>query len=361
MNFGVIRESGRWDRRVALTPPVVRLLTGAGHSVWVERGAGQGAMFGDAEYQGAGAQVGYSPADVLQRADVLVKISTPTISELSLCRPGMAVLAFYHLAVADRAVYAALIDGAITAIGFEIVQDGQGRLPVLAAVSQVAGQMTATIAAHLLRSSSGGPGILLRGSPGVPAAHVVIVGAGVVGANAARAANAAGARLTVLDIDPERLRLATKDISAAATALAGPESVAAAVEDADVVIGAVLVAGHRTPHVITRPMVERMRRGAAIIDVSIDQGGCAETSRPTTIQESTFVYHGVTHFCVPNFTADLGRSASVALAEAMLPYLAAIGANGVSGAIENCADLARGVYTHAGSCVNGALAEAWRA
>jgi alanine dehydrogenase len=215
---------------------------------------------------------------------------------------------------------------------------------VLAAVSEIAGQMTIPIAAHLMRSSSGGRGILLGGTPGVAPAHVVILGVGAVGSAAARGAIASGARVTGFDVHPSRLRRILEHVRGVETCLADAEAIAESLATADVVIGAVLTAGTRTPHVVTRAMVERMKPGSAIIDVSIDQGGCVETSRPTTLAEPTFSCHGVTHFCVPNFTADLGRSSSVAIAQAMLPYLLKLAESGVDAAIDACADLRRGLY-----------------
>ena len=344
MNIGVIRERGPCDRRVALTPAVVRRLTGAGHSVWVENGAGEGAMFPDTEYIRAGAQIAYSPAEVIQRIDLLPKISRPTAEELGYCRPHTSLMAFYHMAVADRALLDALSERCLTAIGCEIIEQADGHLPVLSAVSEIAGQMTVTIAAHLLRSSSGGRGILLGGTPGVPPARVIILGAGSVGFAASRAAATAGARVTAFDRAPCKLRHIMEHVPGAETCLADEDAIAEAVASADVVIGAVLVAGLRTPHVVTRAMVDRMKPGSAIIDVAIDQGGCIETSRPTSLSDPTFVYHGVTHFCVPNFTADLGRSSSVAIAQAMLPYLLSLAEYGADEAIARCPDLARGIY-----------------
>jgi alanine dehydrogenase len=345
MNIAVIRERGSFDRRVALTPAVARRLASAGHAVWVETGAGDGAMFKDAEYIRAGAQIAYSPAEAIQRAELVAKIGRPTPEELSLGRPGTAVMAFYHMAVADRELLESLAERCLTAIGCEIIQLESGRLPVLAAISEIAGQMTVPIAAHLLRSSSGGRGILLGGTPGVPPARMVILGAGAVGSAAARTAVATGARVLALDVHPSRLRRIMEHARGVETCLADEGSIGEAVAGADVVIGAVLIAGTRTPHVVTRAMVESMKPGSAIIDVSIDQGGCVETSRPTTIGEPTFVYHGVTHFCVPNFTADLGRSSSVAIAQAMLPYLLKLADHGIDAAISECSDLRRGVYT----------------
>jgi alanine dehydrogenase len=329
---------------VALTPAVVRRLTGAGHVVWVETGAGDGAMFGDTEYLRAGGQIAYSPDEVLQRAELVVKVARPTAEEVRLCRPGTAVLAFYHMAVASKDLLDALTERSLTAIGNEIVQLDNGRLPVLAAVSEIAGKLTIPIAAHLMRSSSGGRGILLGGTPGVPPAHVVVLGVGAVGSAAARAAISSGARVTAFDTQPASLRRILEHLPGVETCLADAEAIGQALVTADVAIGAVLNAGTRTPHVVTRAMVESMKPGSAIIDVSIDQGGCAETSRPTTLAQPTFVYHGVTHFCVPNFTADLGRSSSVAIAQAVLPYLLQLAEHGVDAAIAACADLRRGVY-----------------
>jgi alanine dehydrogenase len=345
MNIGVIRERGAMDRRVALTPPVVRRLAAAGHTVWVESGAGDGAMFRDTDYLRAGAQIAYSPAEVIQRVDLLPKIARPTGEELGFCRPGTAVMAFYHMAVADRGLQDILTERSITAIGCEVIQQDDGRLPVLAAISEIAGHMTIPIAAHMLRSSSGGSGILLGGTAGVPAARVVILGAGSVGFSATHTAAATGARVLVFDIDPARLRHVMQHLRGVETCLADEDAIAQAVASADVVIGAILVAGTRPPHVVTRAMVDSMNPGSAVIDVSIDQGGCIETSRPTTLAEPTFSYHGVTHFCVPNVTADLGRSASAAIAQATLPYLLEIASRGVDAAVRECPELARGIYT----------------
>lgn len=359
MNVGVLRERNPGDRRVALTPAVVRQLAARGHKVWVETGAGDGAMFSDHDFSRAGGTVVYSWAEVMHRSDLVVKISRPRLEELSEALPGTAIMAFYHMAVAEPAVFQRLVERKVTAIGCEIIETDDGRLPVLAAPSEIAGQMVIALATHLLRSSSGGRGILLGGSPGVPPAHVVILGAGTVGSWAARAAVAAGARVTALDIDPDKLRRLVQHVPHAATALADPESVAAAVESADVVIGAVLVAGARTPHVVTREMVERMRPGSVIIDVAIDQGGCVETSRPTTISEPTFIYRGVVHYCVPNMTADMGHSASIGIAQAAMPYVLLLAERGVEQALKSCPALARGVYLYRGACVQARLAAAW--
>ncbi len=360
MNVGVLRERQAFESRVALTPSVVRQLAGHGHTVWVERGAGDRAMFHDEDYIRAGAHIAYSPAEVADRCEVVARVSAPDLEELAQVPPGAAVLAFHHLAAKAGPLVTRLIERSVTAIGYEIIQTDNGRLPVLAAVSEIAGQVAIPLAMHLLRSSSGGRGILLGGSPGLPPAHVVILGGGTVGSGAARAAAAAGARVTVLDIDTERLRNLMAHLPHVATGLADSESIAAAVASADVVIGAVLLAGRKAPHVVTRKMVESMRRGSVIIDVAIDQGGCIETSHPTTLAEPCYIEHGVVHYCVPNLTADISRSASMALAQALLPYLARITQLGVEPALRACPALARGTYTHRGACLHRGLAETFR-
>jgi alanine dehydrogenase len=328
-----------------------------GNTVWVEKGAGERAMFQDDEYIRAGAHIAYSLAEVTRRSELVVKVEAPTLEELAQFPKGAALMAFYHLAVKAKPLVEQLIEREITAIGYEVIETQEGRLPVLAAISEIAGQMTIPLAMHLLRSSSGGRGILLGGSPGLPPAHVVILGAGTVGSGAARAATAAGARVTVLDIDTDKLRDLIAHLPHVATGLADPDSVGAAVASADVVIGAVLVAGRKAPHVVTRRMVENMKRGSVVIDVAIDEGGCIETSRPTTLAEPSYPHHGVVHYCVPNLTADMSRSASMALSQALLPYLLRITENGIDGALRMSRPLQRGAYTHGGICVRRSLAE----
>lgn len=360
MNIGITREGDGADSRVGLTPPVARHLVEQGHTVWVEAGAGARAMFRDEDYIRAGAKIAYSPPEVIHRSQLLVRISRPSVEQLELCSPDTAVMAFFHLAVAGRAYSGPLLGRSIAAVGWEIIESVDGRLPVLATGSEIAGQMTISLAAHLLWSSSGGRGILLGGSPGVPPAHVVILGAGAAGSRAARGAHAAGARVTVLDIDGEKLRRLIEQLPNVGTAFAEPDSIAAAVASADVLIGAVLVAGSRTPHLVTEQMVKSMRPGSVIIDLSVDQGGCVETCRPTSIASPTFVQHGVVHYAVPNMTAHIGHSTSTTLAQAMLPYVERIAERGVEEALLGSAELRRGVYTYRGYCVHPAVAEAWQ-
>lgn len=360
MNIGVLREKVTGEMRVALTPAVVRRLVESDHAVWVETGAGDGAMFPDDEYVRAGANISYSAADVMRRCRLAAKISVPEAAELEAAGEGAVLLGFYHMAVADHGLVEHLKKGSITAVGFEGICTADGRRPVLAAVSEIAGQMTLPIAAHLLRSSSGGRGILLGGSPGVAPARVAVLGAGVVGTWSARAAVAAGASVAVLDIDPEKLRSIVQHLPNVATIFADGDSVETAVAEADVLVGAVLVGGSKTPHVVTRKMVESMRPGSVIIDVAIDEGGCVETSRPTTVDKPTFTHNGVVHYCVPNLTADMARSASIAISHAAMPYLIRLAEEGIETAIRKCPDLANGVYAYRGECAQPQLAGIWQ-
>ena len=358
MDIGVVCETPNSERRVALTPPVARKLVESGNTVWVEKGAGERAMFRDDDYIAAGARIAYSQAEVIHRSQLVPKVAVPTPDEAALFQHGTTVMAFYHLAVKSRNLVERLIERSITAIGYEVIESDQGRLPVLAAISEIAGQMSISVAAQLLRSTSGGRGIWLGGSPGLEPAHVVILGAGSLGTSAARTASASGAQVTVLDIDEEKLSRVSAELPQATTGLADEESIAAAAASADVLIGAVLVTGRRAPHLVTRRMVESMQRGSVIIDAAIDQGGCVETSRPMTLADPPYLYHGVVHYAVPNMTADMSRSASMALAQALFPYLRHIAADGVQAALAASAELRRGAYTHAGACVRRSLAEA---
>lgn len=357
MNVGVLRESKPSEYRVALTPPVVRSLVDRGTSVWIQSGAGEGAMYPDDEYRRAGGSIAYSAADVIGRCESVLKISAPGPDELDLCQNEQVLMAFYHMVADGRDIFNRLLDRRIAAVGYEIIRTDDGRLPVLAAVSEIAGQLTIPLAEHLLRRSAGGRGILISGSSGTPPAHVVVLGAGVVGSWAARSAAASGARVSVLDIDTEKLRRLREQVPAIATVLAESESIGQAVTSADVIIGAVLVAGSRTPHVVTREMVRSMKPGSVIIDVAIDQGGCVETSRPTTLENSTFVAEGVVHYCVPNLTADMSRSASVGIAHALLPYVAQVAERGLESTLKGCPAFTRSLYTYRGECVSRELGE----
>jgi alanine dehydrogenase len=333
-------------------------LAGDGNEIWVERGAGEPSMIRDDDYVAAGARIAYSKAEVLDRCHLVPKVAIPTPEEAARLTSESTVMAFCHLAVRGRPLVERLLKRRVTMIGYEVIEEDGGGLPVLGAISQIAGQMSISIAANLFRSGAGGRGILLGGSPEVAAAHIVILGAGVMGASAARTALRVGARVTVLDIDRSKLQRLQESLHGAVVALADQEAVAEAVASADVLIGAVLVAGRKAPHIVTRRMVETMQRGSVIIDAAIDQGGCIETSRPMALSDPPYIEHGVIHYAVPNMTADLSRAASMALAQVLTPYLRIIAKQGIDAAMSERPELRRGAYTHAGSCARRSLAEA---
>ena len=357
MIFGVPREAGHQERRVGLTPWAAGQLVQDGHTVIVERDAGRAARFGDREYQEAGASVVYSCEEALKRADVVCAVHPVAPTELDLLRPDSVLCGFQHLVVAPVTTVERLQQLEITAIGYELVQDAGGTRPILTAMGEMAGEMAVFTAAHYLQNEEGGRGILLSHAPGVSLPIVLILGAGIVGRSAARRALAVGARVIVLDQDIARLR----DINAALgaqvdTQLATADRLAGLTAIADVVIGAILIPGARAPLLITEDMVRAMRPGSVIIDVSIDQGGCVETSRPTTLADPVFIVHDVVHYCVPNMTANVARTASRALSDVLLGPLRALGTRGVDVALRDDPGLAAGVYLFRGTVVNDQLA-----
>ncbi len=356
MDLGVPREVRPDEQRVGLTPPGADALVRAGHRVFVEQGAGRGAGFHDREYAQVGAIIVYSVEEVWRRAEVVVKVSRPTTEEYASFH-GQTLLAFLHHTVASPDLLVALRQHEMTAIAAEMIEAEDDTFPVLHPTSEVAGRMAPIIAGALLESAPpglpaehlGGRGILLSGVPGVPPANVVILGAGVVGTNAARAFLGVGAQVTVLDRDAGRLRsLDGACRGRAVTMLATPYNVEKATAFADVLIGAVYVPGQHAPVLVTRAMVRAMRARAVIIDLSIDQGGCVETSRPTTHRDPVFVDEGVIHYCVPNVPARVARTASHAWANAVLPYLLLIGESGVDEALRRSFALRQGLVVRQG-------------
>lgn len=355
MDIGVPRERRADEYRVGLTPAGVQLLVADGHHCYVEKGAGLGAGFDDDDYEKSGAKIVYSGEEAYGRAGLVLKVSRPTAEELRWFRPGQAVMAFWHLASASPDNLDALLRHNITAIAYETIQTEDGSLPVLTPMSQIAGRMAANVAAALLRNDRGGKGILLGGVPGVPPAEVIILGAGMVGTNAARAFAGIGATVYVLDKDLSRLeRLASLE-TRVITMVSHSFNVRKVVRFADVVVGAVLVPGARAPILVTQDMVREMKPRSVIIDVAIDQGGCVETSRPTTHRNSTFIAENVIHYCVPNMPGVLGRTATHALNNATWPFTQLTASLGVDAAIARSHPLARGVMTHDGKVVSRAI------
>jgi alanine dehydrogenase len=357
MNFGVPKEVREMENRVGLTPAGVHTLVESGHTVYVERSAGAGAGFTEENYRNVGATIVYSAEEAYGRADVVTKVTRLAASEYQFLRPGQTVMAFTHLAVASRDLLDAMRNSQITAIAYEMIQNDDGALPVLLPSSEIAGRLAPVIASEALASTRGGRGILLSGVPGVPPAAVVIIGAGVIGSSAARAFLGMGAQVTVLDKDFGKLQKMDESFGGCVTTLvATAYNLNRVIEFADVLVGAVLVPGQRSPIIVTREMVKRMRTRAVIIDFSIDQGGCFETSRPTTHRDPTFVAEGVIHYCVPTVLARVARTASHAIVNVSIPFLLDIGARGVDAAIRANPALARGVNVWHGKLVNSQVA-----
>jgi len=356
MIFGLLKENFVSERRVVLTPPAVESLVSAGQQVYIERGAGLQSHFPDDEYRSAGATVAYSAEEVLHRADVAMKISPPTEPELMALREGQTLFSVLHLAVARRSTLELLLKKRITAIALELIENRHGELALLHVMSEIAGQISIHVAAQYLQAGSGGRGILLGSLPGVPSATVVVLGAGMVGRTAARAALGLGARVVMLDKDVKRLRDAEEMFQwRITTAIADRYYIERAVQEADVVIGAVLLqGGEKTPHVVTESMVKKMKPGSVIVDVSIDQGGCVETSRPTTLADPVYSVHNVIHYCVPNIPSAVARTASIGLSNTLLPYLHELVTDGVPAALKADSGLANGVCTLGGQCTNRA-------
>lgn len=359
MNIGVPRETRQDEYRVGLTPAGVEWLTSAGHTCVVQEGAGLGAGFADHDYQRAGARIVYSAEEAFGRADLVLKVERPTAEEADLVREGCTIMGFLHLAVSQKERIQTLLQKRVTAIAYETIQGDDGDLPVLFPLSQAAGRMVPEIAATLLQNDRGGKGILLGGVPGVPPAEVVIIGAGTFGVAAARGFLGAGASVYVLDRDLARLQRIDESCRAGGrlvTMVSHPYNIRKVVTFADVVVGSVLVPGERAPIVLTRELVKTMRPRSIIMDISIDQGGCVETSRPTTHRDPTFTEEGVLHYCVPNMTSVVARTATHALSNVALPYIAEIAGSGPAEACARIPALRRGVITHRGSVTSAAVA-----
>jgi len=339
--------------RLGLTPAGVQALVQAGHIVYVERNAGLGAGFSDEDYRAAGAEIVYSAEETYGRSEVIAKATRPTHAEHHLLRPGQTLLCYLHLAVASPDLVEALEMREVTAIAYEMIEEDDGTLPVLMPTSELAGRLAPMIAGQLLSSHVGGRGILISGMHGVPPAEVVILGAGVVGFHAARSFLGLEAHVTVLDHNPRRLQHVDTTLGGrVVTLFPNAYNLCKAVRFADVLIGCVLVPGARAPVLVTHEMVRTMRPRAVIIDFSIDQGGCVETSRPTTHRDPFYIEEGVIHYCVPNAAARVARSASHALTNAALPYLLMIGQHGLDGALECSAALRRGLNVLRGQVVH---------
>lgn len=358
MRIGIPKEIKFEEKRVALAPAGVDSLIRAGHTLYIQAGAGEGSHFPDEEYKKLGATIVYNAEEVFQRSDLVVKVHRLTEEESLMMKENQILFSFLHLAVGEKKILNNLLERNVTAIGYELIENEEG-LPVLHSMSEIAGQLAIQVAENQLESSNPlGRGVLLGGITGVAPAAVVIIGAGVVGTIAARAALGRGAAVIVLDRDLNRLRQIDNTFQKKiTTVVANPYTIARGVKFADVLIGAVLIKGEKTPHIVTEDMVRTMKKGAVVLDVSIDQGGCIETSRPTTLSNPTYTMHDVIHYCVPNMPALVARTASYGLTNASLHYIHAIAEKGLEHALMEDPGLSQAVCTFGGYCSNQIVAE----
>ncbi len=358
MLIGVPKEIKVHEYRVGMTPPAVREAVHQGHSVLVQAGAGEGIGCDDASYQAAGAQIAATPEEVFQRSQMIVKVKEPQPHECRMLREGQVLFTYLHLAP-DPTQTDLLLQSGCTAIAYETITDDRGGLPLLAPMSEVAGRMSIQVGAVALQKANGGRGILLGGVPGVPAAKVVVVGGGVVGTHAARMAIGLGADVVVLDRSLPRLRYLDDVFGAElATLYATLDSTEAAVRQADLVIGAVLIPGAAAPRVVTREQLQDLKPGAVLVDVSIDQGGCFATSRPTTHADPTYIVDGIVHYCVANMPGAVPRTSTFALNNATLTFTLALAAKGWKKACQDDPHLRAGLNVHAGAITYRAVADA---
>ncbi|ABK42584.1 L-alanine dehydrogenase [Magnetococcus marinus MC-1] len=357
MIVGVVKEIRNQENRVALTPDGVETLIQHGHAVWVEQQAGLGSGFADHHYTERGAQLCPTAAQVWQSAQLMLKVKEPQIQEYPLLQPEQMLFTYFHFA-ASQSLTQAVIDAKCVAIAYETVENRAGHLPLLTPMSEVAGRMAIQESAKYLERAQGGRGILLGGVPGVAPATVVVIGAGVVGTEAARMAAGLGAHVKVLDINLERLRAIADMLPANVTTLAAtPGTIREALQTADVVVGAVLLKGARAPKLISRALLKQMQPGAVIVDTAIDQGGIFETSRATTHENPVFIEEGIIHYCVTNMPGAVPITATRALTNATLPYVVKLADMGWQAACRDDAGLAMGLNIVQGQVVCQAVAQ----
>lgn len=358
MKIGCPKEIKVHEYRVGLVPAGVRELVAAGHQVLVETGAGAGIGIGDDAYRTSGAGVQPDAKSVFGATELIVKVKEPQLAECEMLRRGQVLFTYLHLA-ADAAQAQALAKSGVTAIAYETVTAPDRSLPLLTPMSEVAGRMSIQVGATALQKANGGFGVLLGGVPGVARARVVILGGGVAGTNAAQMAVGLGAHVTIVDRSLRRLReLDAQFGNTIETAYSTTESIERLVTRADLVIGAVLVTGAAAPKLVTRDMVRRMQKGAVLVDISIDQGGCFETSKPTTHADPTYVVDGVVHYCVTNMPGAVPRTSTFALTNATIPYVRALADHGWRTALERDAGFAAGLNVHEGAITHEAVARA---
>ncbi len=360
MNIGILKQAFPSEGRIALTPGGVQTLVGLGATVYVERNAGALSYFSDDEYRTAGGTIVYSPEEVINRSDIVLKVAPPTENELNFLHDGQTLFSAFHLAISKRKTIETLLKKNITAIAHELIENERGDLPIVQTMAEIAGQISIQVAAHYLQTREGGRGVLLGSIPGVPAADVLILGAGTVGRTAARVALGLGAKVMIIDKNINQLREVENLFQwRVSTAVSDQYSIERAVREADVLIGAVLLKGEKTPHLVSENLVKQMKPGSVIVVISIDQGGCIETSRPTTLQDPTYVMHGIVHYCVPNTPASVPRTATVGWTNVLLPFLREATELGMEKVLRADIGLSKGVCTFRGQCTNYAAAKAF--
>jgi alanine dehydrogenase len=348
MNIGIPKERRPFEFRVGLTPIGVEMLSKEGHTCYIEHDAGLGAGFSDLDFEHAGGRIAYSSHEVFGRADLLLKVARPTYEELEWLRPGTSIAGLLHLNSSRKDKIDILQEKEITAIAYEQIQLPDGCFPIRTPLSQIGGRLAAQIGASLLQNDRGGKGILLGGTASVPPAEVVIVGAGVVGTCALTSFLGMGAHITVLDKDLNALQRVYDRYPGIVTMMSYPQYIARVCTYADIMVGSILVAGSTAPLVITREMVRSMKPRSVIMDISIDEGGCVETSRPTSHEHPTFVEEGVIHYCVPNIPSVVARTSTYAFLNAAFPFIWELANKGVQNAIDENSAIEVGIPVHRG-------------
>jgi alanine dehydrogenase len=356
MIIGVPREIKEQEQRVSLLPSATQLLRRRGHTVLVETNAGLGSGYLDEDYLAAGAEIIADPKELFRRSEMIVKVKEPLPSEYLLLHKDQILFTYLHLAASKR-LTEALLESGVTGIAYETIQVNH-RLPLLEPMSEIAGRMSVVMGATYLAKHNGGSGVLLGGVPGVLAGRVVVVGGGTSGVNAARMAGGLGADVTILDVDMERLRYLDLVMTSTHTLYSSEANLDDLMPECDLLIGAVLLPGAKAPKLITRPMLRKMKRGSVLVDISIDQGGCAETSRPTTHLDPVYVEEGVTHYCVANMPAAYARTATQALTNVTYRYVQLLADHGLEEACRKQPTLAGGINTRGGKLTCQAVADA---
>ena len=358
MDVGIVKDRAQFEHRVGLTPGGVKALAAKGHRVWVEDDAGLEAGFTNEVYRQVGATIVYSEEEVLLRSRLVLRVSPPAPSEYESFQPDQVVVTSWHLALASADHLKVLLDRQVTTVGIEIIEDDTGHAPVLQALGEIAGRLAVIVGSSLLLNEGGGKGLLICGSPAIPPASLVILGAGTLGRAAARFAKGIGAHVVVLDRDVGALRRLHHEVGPDVPSMMATENnIEKALAFADLFLCAVAVHGERAPILVTREMLKLMKPRSIIMDLSIDQGGCCETSRPTDFSTPTYEVDDIVHYCVPNLPSTASRASTRALTNSILPYVEEIADRGFDDAVRENAGLRRGTYTYQGKCLRKRLAE----